>query len=69
MQLTNSASTDGNDVALYQEAATIFVKDTGSWSEAIQGMKGLRRFMEDSRSGFQAFNTNYMRTHDGRKLG
>jgi len=67
--MTNSASTDGNDVALYQEAATIFVKDTGSWSEAIQGMKGLRRFMEDSRSGFQAFNTNYMRTHDGRKLG
>ncbi len=64
--MQNSGTNDGNDLALYQEAATIFSKENGTWSEAIQAMKGLRRFMEDSRSGFQQFNTAYMNGHDGR---
>ena len=64
--MQNSATSDGNDLAAYRETAAILSKENGTWSEAIRAMHGLRRFMEDKGSGFQAFNTNYMNTHDGR---
>jgi Helicase HerA, central domain len=64
--LAQSTSTDGNDSVLYVETASILSKDSGSWEEAVRAMQGLRRFMEDKTSGFQAFNSGYMDDHDGR---
>ena len=64
--MRGSGTSDGNDLALYNETATILDKDIGSWTEAIRAMEGLRRFMEDKNSGFQAFNSQYMTGHEGR---
>jgi hypothetical protein len=64
--MQNSPTSDGNDLALYKETSSILGKENGTWTEAIRAMQGLRRFMEDKASGYQAFNGNYMRDHDGR---
>jgi hypothetical protein len=64
-KMRESTTPDGNDQALYQQAAATFAKDDVGWDEAIRAMQGLRRFMEDGKSGFQSFNSDYMKEHDG----
>ena len=64
--LANSGTSDGTDLALYRETAATLAKDSVAWEEAVRAMTGLRRFMDDRQSGFQAFNTAYMQAHDGR---
>ncbi|TIM12654.1 MAG: DUF87 domain-containing protein [Mesorhizobium sp.] len=64
--MENSATSDGNNLALYQETANVLGKDNATWDETVRAMDGLRRFMSDKTSGFQQFNTTYMRGHDGK---
>ena len=64
--MRESSTPDGTDLATYQETASILAKESGTWSEAARAMAGLRRFMADSKSGFQAFNQQYMTEKDGR---
>src|SRR5205085_958773 len=41
--MQSSQTSDGHDLAVYQETASIVGKDTGTWDEAVRAMQGLRR--------------------------
>lgn len=50
----------GNDQQAYQACATILLKANPNWGEIGQAAEHLRRFIEDRKSGFVAFDTDYM---------
>jgi hypothetical protein len=55
------------DSAMYKRSAHIIGKDVANWDEAVELMKGLRRFIQDgARSGYATFNDSYASKHDGR---
>ena len=56
-----SRSTSEN-AAEYQAAATIFGKTSPTWSEIEQACATLQKFVDDSTSGYGAFNQNYVQT-------
>ncbi|MBR0960841.1 helicase HerA domain-containing protein [Bradyrhizobium japonicum] len=56
-----------SDSGMYVRAATIIKKETVSWDEAVELVKGLRRFIQDTKhSGYDDFNSKYASQHDGR---
>ncbi|WFU25343.1 DUF87 domain-containing protein [Bradyrhizobium sp. CB1717] len=56
-----------SDASMYVRAATIIKKETVSWDEAVELMKSLRRFIQDTKhSGYDHFNSDYASQHDGR---
>jgi DNA helicase HerA-like ATPase len=50
-----------DDAATYAAAATVLSKPTVSWGELAQALKGLRDFVTDSRSGYGAFEQEYVK--------
>lgn len=55
------------DAAVYAGAAMALGKDVPTWDEFVEACKALRKFIQDANnSGYGAFNTNYMNSHDGR---
>lgn len=54
-------STKGKDPQKYQTCATILDKEKASWTEVAQAGKILQEFIEDKTSGYQEFETNYVK--------
>jgi len=55
------------DSDMFVRAAAILKKDAVNWDEAVELMKGLRRFIQDgSHSGYSTFNSTYASANDGR---
>lgn len=55
------------DADMFVRAAAIIKKETVNWDEAVELMKGLRRFIHDGvRSGYALFNSDYASSNDGR---
>ena len=55
----------GDNAAEYQSAAQIFGNTNPTWGQLASAFEALDKFMRDSRSGYQAFETAYVNRANG----
>lgn len=53
----------GDNFEAYQRTATVLEKESPSWGELAQAMKGLTDYIEDTKSEFQIFDAKYLSEH------